>query len=108
LRFHLCMGAPKQRRRPCNAGSIAPATMRRVRKGPRIGTSFPDWGMPELGQPRTPSLGTARPLPPSADIGPGGHSDGQAAQARFGRLTSGCPSECGVVSSSKSRRSRCR
>ena len=33
------------------------------------------WSAP--GQTRTSSLGAARPLPPSADIGPGGHSDGQ-------------------------------
>ena len=32
------------------------------------------------GQTRTSSLGAARPLPPSADIGPGGQSVGQAAQ----------------------------
>jgi len=31
-------------------------------------------------QTRTSSLGAARPLPPSADIGPGGQSVGQAAQ----------------------------
>jgi hypothetical protein len=34
----------------------------------------------ETGQTRTSSLGAARPLPPSADIGPGGQSVGQAAQ----------------------------
>jgi hypothetical protein len=34
----------------------------------------------ELGQTRTSPLGAARPLPPSADIGPGGQSVGQAAQ----------------------------
>ena len=33
-----------------------------------------------MGQTRTSSLGAARPLPPSADIGPGGQSVGQAAQ----------------------------
>ena len=33
------------------------------------------------GQTRTSSLGAARPLPPSADIGPGGQSVGQAARA---------------------------
>ena len=33
-----------------------------------------------IGQTRTSSLGAARPLPPSADIGPGGQSVGQAAQ----------------------------
>ena len=33
-----------------------------------------------VGQTRTSSLGAARPLPPSADIGPGGQSVGQAAQ----------------------------
>ena len=32
------------------------------------------------GQTRTSSLGAARPLPPSADIDPGGQSVGQAAQ----------------------------
>ena len=32
------------------------------------------------GQTQTSSLGAARPLPPSADIGPGGQSVGQAAQ----------------------------
>ena len=50
-------------------------------------------------QTRTSSLGAARPLPPSADIGPGGQSVGQAAQffkARFSRLTNGCALECGV------------
>jgi hypothetical protein len=31
-----------------------------------------DRRMTELAQTRTPSLGAARPLPPSADIGPGG------------------------------------
>ena len=36
--------------------------------------------MTGLGQTRTSSLGAARPLPPSADIGPGGQSVGQAAQ----------------------------
>ena len=35
--------------------------------------------MSQLGQTRTSSLGAARPLPPSADIGPGGQSVGQAA-----------------------------
>ena len=35
---------------------------------------------PAAGQTRTSSLGAARPLPPSADIGPGGQSVGQAAQ----------------------------
>ena len=34
----------------------------------------------EFQNPRTSSLGAARPLPPSADIGPGGQSVGQAAQ----------------------------
>ena len=33
-----------------------------------------------MGQTRTSSLRAARPLPPSADIGPGGQSVGQAAQ----------------------------
>jgi hypothetical protein len=37
-------------------------------------------------QPRTSPLGAARPLPPSADIGPGGQSVGQAAQFCLGRL----------------------
>jgi hypothetical protein len=36
-----------------------------------------------LGQTRTSSLGAARPLPPSADIGPGGQSIDQAAQFCF-------------------------
>ena len=36
--------------------------------------------MSQMGQTRTSSLGAARPLPPSADIGPGGQSVGQAAQ----------------------------
>src|SRR6478736_224400 len=36
--------------------------------------------MSPMGQPRISSLGAARPLPPSADIGPGGQSVGQAAQ----------------------------
>ena len=36
--------------------------------------------MSAMGQTRTSSLGAARPLPPSADIGPGGQSVGQAAQ----------------------------
>ena len=36
------------------------------------------------GQTRTSSLGAARPLPPSADIGPGGQSVGQAAQFCLG------------------------
>ena len=36
------------------------------------------WSAP--GKTRTSSLGAARPLPPSADIGPGGQSVGQAAQ----------------------------
>src|SRR5258705_5911983 len=44
--------------------------------------------MSQLGQTRTSSLGGARPLPPRADIGPGGQSVGQAAQflATKGRL----------------------
>ena len=37
-----------------------------------------------LGQTRTSSLGVARPLPPSADIGPGRSSAGQAAQFCLG------------------------
>ena len=40
--------------------------------------------MPAAGQTRTSSLGAARPLPPSADIGPGGQSVGQAAQFCLG------------------------
>jgi hypothetical protein len=36
--------------------------------------------MSQSGQTRTSSLGAARPLPPSADIGPGGQSVGQPAQ----------------------------
>ena len=36
-----------------------------------------------MGQTRTSSLGAARPLPPSADIGPGGRFVGQAAQFCF-------------------------
>ena len=36
------------------------------------------------GQTQTSSLGAARPLPPSADIGPGGQSVGQAAQFYLG------------------------
>ena len=39
------------------------------------------------GQTRTSSLGAARPLPPSADIGPGGQSVGQAAQFCLGRIS---------------------
>src|SRR6478672_12644564 len=42
--------------------------------------------MSESGQTRTSALGAARPLPPSADIGPGGQSVGQAAQFCLGRL----------------------
>ena len=38
-----------------------------------------------LGQTRTSSLGAARPLPPSAAIGPGGQSVSQAAQFCLGR-----------------------
>jgi hypothetical protein len=38
------------------------------------------------GQTRTSSMEAARPLPPSADIGPGGQSVGQAAQFCLGRL----------------------
>ena len=38
------------------------------------------------GRTRTSSLGAARPLPPSADIGSGGQSVGQAAQFCLGRL----------------------
>ena len=37
-----------------------------------------------LGQTRTSCLRAARPLPPSADIGPGGQSVGQAAQFCLG------------------------
>ena len=40
--------------------------------------------MTRSGQTRTSSLGAARPLPPSADIGPGGQSVGQAAQFCLG------------------------
>ena len=36
-----------------------------------------------MGQTRTSSLEAARPLPPSADIGPGGQSVGQAAKFCF-------------------------
>jgi len=36
--------------------------------------------MSQLAQTRASSLGAARPLPPSADIGPEGQSAGQAAQ----------------------------
>ena len=39
-----------------------------------------------IGQTRTSSLGAARPLPPSADIGPGGQSVGQAVQFCFSPL----------------------
>jgi len=35
------------------------------------------------GPTRTSSLGAVRPIPPSADIGPGGQSVGQAAQFRL-------------------------
>ena len=44
--------------------------------------------LPEWGQTRTSSLAAARPLPPSADIGPGGQSVGQAAhfRARWRRI----------------------
>ena len=41
------------------------------------------------GQTRTSSLGAARPLPPSADIGPGGQSVGQAAQFCLARRLAG-------------------
>ena len=41
-------------------------------------------GVHSQGQTRTSSLGAARPLPPSADIGPGGQSVGQAAQFCLG------------------------
>ncbi len=42
-----------------------------------------------LGQTLPSSLGAARPLPPSAAIGPGGQSVGQAAQFCLGRRTLG-------------------
>src|SRR6476620_6809257 len=42
--------------------------------------------MSESGQTRTSALGAARPPPPSADIGSGGQSVGQAAQFCLGRL----------------------
>ena len=58
---HVCCG-PNSRRRS-----------RRARKS-------------QVGRTRTSSLGAARPLPPSADIGPGGQSVGQAAQFCLGRL----------------------
>ena len=41
---------------------------------------------PSSGPTRTSSLGAARPLPPSADISPGGQSVGQAAQLCLERL----------------------
>ena len=44
--------------------------------------------MVETGQTRTSSLGAARPLPPSADIGPGWQSAGQAAQFCLERMFS--------------------
>ena len=45
------------------------------------------------GQTRTSSLGAARPLPPSADIGPGGQSVGQAAQFCLGWSAVLCSTE---------------
>ena len=45
------------------------------------------------GQTRTSSLGAARPLPPSPDIGPGGQSVGQAAQFCLADST---PSTCAL------------
>ena len=42
--------------------------------------------MAGLGQTLPSSLGAARPLPPSADIGPGGQSVGQAAHQRAAGL----------------------
>src|SRR6476659_776747 len=48
---------------------------------PKRSGIFPDHHEPVIqGQTRTSSLGAARPLPPSADIGLGGQSAGQAAQ----------------------------
>ena len=44
------------------------------------GTDTHRAGIRNPSQTRTSSLGAARPLPPSADIGPGGQSVGQAAQ----------------------------
>jgi hypothetical protein len=41
-----------------------------------------------LHETRTSSLGAARPLPPRADIGPGGQSVGQAAQFCLDRPSS--------------------
>ena len=50
--------------------------------------------MPAAGQTRTSSLGAARPLPPSADIGPGGQSVGQAAQFCLGPKNPNAIYEC--------------
>src|SRR4029453_9109622 len=50
--------------------------------------------MSESGQTRTSSLGAARPLPPSKDIGPGGQSVGQAAQFCLAREPGDQDAEC--------------
>ena len=52
--------------------------------------------MSELGT-RTSSLGAARPLPPSADIGPGGQSVGQAAQFCLGKCLANRVLDCFAV-----------
>ena len=55
-------------------------------------------------QTRTSSLGAARPLPPSADIGPGGQSVGQAAQFCLAAPTSAA----GAVPARRGRRAAAR
>src|SRR5207344_1274825 len=62
-----------------------------------------------VGQTRTSSLGVARPLPPSADIGPGGQSVGQAAQfclVEFLALTRAIGFDPGALLSTRSVRCR--
>ena len=58
----------------------------------RSSLSAPDPFRTQRNLTRTSSLGAARPLPPSADIGPGGQSVGQAAQICFRGLGRACRS----------------
>jgi hypothetical protein len=65
---------PARLSRPRVCRARTPATAAKI--GNRlVGSDCPCW------QTRTSSLGAARPLLPSADIGPGGQSVGQAAQS---------------------------
>jgi hypothetical protein len=70
------------RRQPSCGGTSRMMREYQVRICERLGMKFPGPTRQTLAS----SLGAARLLPPSADIGPGGQSVGQAAQFCLGRL----------------------